>query len=95
MLLKWRSGGVLDCRRGGELPSARPAAVPFCPPFARSVITEGIVVVKSEVVNGKFRDIEHFHENCSRTETDRTASSPRSSPPEEEREEIRFGYIIF
>jgi hypothetical protein len=33
---------------------ARPAADPPCPPFARSVITEAIVVVKRAVVNGKF-----------------------------------------
>jgi hypothetical protein len=39
--------------------------------------------------------LEQFHENCSRTEADQKASSPRPSPPEEEREELRFGCIIF
>src|ERR1017187_4974503 len=49
--------------------------------------------------------LEQFHEKSTRTEADRTASSPppsprlrragRPTPPEEEREEFRFGYIIF
>ena len=50
------SGLPLGWWSGGVMAPAGPAAVPFCPPFARSVITEGTVVVKSEVVNGKFRD---------------------------------------